>query len=524
MKKITLICLSIVLALNLSAQGFRNPVLPGFHADPSVCCVGDDYYLVNSTFQYFPGVPVFHSKDLIHWEQIGHCLTRDSQVDLTGAYSNNTGIYAPTIRYNDGIFYMVTTNVSTNTHFYVYTDDPAGEWSEPINIEFARGGCDPSFFFDEDGKCYFMWSGDYLSICEIDIKTGKKLSDIHRLWQGEGGRYHEGPHIYKKDGYYYLLIAEGGTEHGHHVTIARSPFIYGPWEPCPSNPILSHFNAKMQNSSIQGLGHSDLIQAHDGSWWIVFLGYRTHGYLQHVMGRETFLAPVRWDEGAWPVVNRTGTIEIDMECETLPQVPMPQEPPKEDFDGKELPMGWFHICNPIRDNYSFSTERPGYLRMRPSTASLDELGTPTAIARKQTEHNFEATALIDIKSLKSGACAGLSAYYVYWAHYDVQVAVKNGRRYIQAVSRLGQSDHVMAEVPVSKSQVYLRISGDESFYYMSYSLDGKNFTTLAKMDYRFLSSETNGGFTGVMLGLFTEADKANAGYVDVDWFEYETQL
>ena len=187
-------------------QGFKNPVLPGFHADPSVCRVGDDFYLVNSTFQYFPGVPVFHSKDLIHWEQIGACLTRPSQVNLENMDGNN-GIYAPTIRYHDGIFYMVTTIFPSRKHFYVYTDNPAGEWSEPIMIDFVTGSCDPTLFFDE-GKCYFLWKDGTIKICEIDVKTGKQLSEIKRLWSGMGGRYPEGPHLYKKDGYYYLLLAE----------------------------------------------------------------------------------------------------------------------------------------------------------------------------------------------------------------------------------------------------------------------------------------------------------------------------
>ena len=188
-------------------QGFRNPVLPGFHADPSVCRVGDDFYLVNSTFQYFPGVPVFHSKDLIHWEQIGNCLTRPSQLDLTGLYKQdnpelgwtNAGVYATTIRENKGRFYMVTTVFPSRRHFYVWTDNPAGEWSEPIVIDFAIGSCDPTLYFEGD-KCYFLWKEGDIKICEIDVETGKKIGEIHHLGTGLGGRYPEGPHIYKKDG------------------------------------------------------------------------------------------------------------------------------------------------------------------------------------------------------------------------------------------------------------------------------------------------------------------------------------
>ena len=245
--------------------------------------------------------------------------------------NEQTGIYAPTIRYHEGRFYMVTTVYPSRKHFYVYTDDPKGEWSDPIYIDFVTGSCDPTLFFDE-GKCYFLWKEGEIKICEIDVRTGKQLGEIHRLWSGLGGRYPEGPHIYKKDGYYYLMLAEGGTEHGHFVTISRSRYLFGPYEPNPANPILTHFSMKMQNSPIQGLGHADLVQAPDGSWWMICLGYRTHGYLQHVMGRETFLAPVTWEEGGWPIVNRDGTLQLDMKCKTLPQVPMPLEPTKDDFN------------------------------------------------------------------------------------------------------------------------------------------------------------------------------------------------
>ena len=243
---------------------------------------------------------MFHSKDLVNWEQVGNCLTRPSQVDLTGT-DGNSGIYAPTIRYHEGRFYMVTTVFPSRRHFYVWTDNPAGEWSEPIVIDFAIGSCDPTLFFD-NGKCYFLWKEGDIKICEIDVETGKQLGEIHHLGTGLGGRYPEGPHIYKKDGWYYLLLAEGGTEHGHHVNILRSKSLFGPYEPNPASPILSHFNMKMQNSPIQGLGHADLVQAPDGSWWMICLGYRTSGYLQHVMGRETMLAPVEWADGDWPVV------------------------------------------------------------------------------------------------------------------------------------------------------------------------------------------------------------------------------
>ena len=514
-------------------EGFKNPVLPGFHADPSVCRAGDDFYLVNSTFQYFPGVPVFHSKDLVNWEQVGNCLTRPSQVDLKGT-DGNSGIYAPTIRYNNGRFYMVTTVFPSRRHFYVWTDNPAGEWSEPVVIDFAIGSCDPTLYFVDD-KCYFLWKEGDIKICEIDVKTGKQLGEIHHLGVGLGGRYPEGPHIYKKDGYYYLLLAEGGTEHGHHVNILRSKNLFGPYQPNPDNPILSHFNMKMQNSQIQGLGHADLVQAPDSSWWMICLGYRTSGYLQHVMGRETMLAPVRWEQGGWPVVNGDGTLQTDMKCKTLPLVAMPKDPIREEFDyikrnapkdsyhSLGLPMGWMSLCNPDYSRYSL-TERKGWLRLRPSTTDLSETASPTFVARRQTELNFTATALFDLSHLSEGMQAGITAYAAPLNHYDVVAEKRSGQIIIKSNVRLGQTNHSEKEFALSGTRAYLRITSDKDFYYLQVSSDGKDFVELAKMEYRFLSTETIGGFTGVMLGLFAQCgNETSGGYADVDWFEYLIQ-
>ena len=518
MRRFLCISASFLLTLATWAQGFRNPVLPGFHADPSVCRAGDDFYLVNSTFQYYPGVPVFHSKDLIHWEQVGACLTRDSQVRIEGM-DEQTGIYAPTIRYHEGRFYMVTTVFPSRKHFYVYTDNPNGEWSDPIYIDFCVGSCDPTLFFD-NGKCYFLWKEGDIKICEIDVKTGKQLGEIHHLGVGLGGRYPEGPHIYKKDGYYYLLLAEGGTEHGHHVNILRSKSLFGPYESNPANPILSHFSMKMQNSPIQGLGHADLIQAPDGSWWMICLGYRTHGYLQHVMGRETFLAPVVWKEGEWPVVNNDGTLQLDMQCQTLPQVPMPLEPSTDEFEGNRLSLYWSHLNMPQKDNYSL-TARKGWLRLNTSTVTLDEVGNPTFIGHRQSEPHFTATTKVDVSGLKDGGVAGITAYAAHHNHYDVQVVTRDGKHFIQANIRIGEMAHIEKEIPLQDDMVYLRITADPQFYHLHYSVDGEHFTHLARMDYRYLSTETIGGFCGVHIGIFAHTLSSVISHADFDWTNFE---
>lgn len=548
MKRNILSIIFAFLCLSLMAQelgktfGYTNPVLPGFHADPSVCRAGDDFYLVNSTFQYFPGVPVFHSKDLIHWEQVGNCLSRKSQLDLSGLYGQsnpelgwtNGGIYASTIRYNNGRFYMVTTVFPSRRHFYVWTDDPAGEWSDPIVIDFAIGSCDPTLYFEGD-KCYFLWKEGDIKICEIDVETGKQLGEIHHLGTGLGGRYPEGPHIYKKDGWYYMMLAEGGTEHGHQVNIMRSRNLFGPYEPNRANPILSHFSMEMQNSNIQGLGHADLVQAPDSSWWMICLGYRTSGYLLHVMGRETFLAPVRWDEGAWPVVNSNGTIQTEMKCKTMAQVPMPLDPVKEEFEFIKrnspkdsyhsigLPMGWHSIGNPDFSKYSLS-ERKGWLRLRPASETLDKATSPTFVARRQTELKFEATVLVDLSHLSDCMQAGLTAYAAPLNHYDVVAEKSNGQIVLKSNIRLGAMSHTDNEITIKGTKAYLRITSDKDYYYLQASADARTFTTLARMDFRYLTTEVIGGFTGVMLGVFAHSsDPLDKGYVDFDWLEYKTE-
>lgn len=264
------------------------------------------------------------------------------------------------------------------------------------------------------------------------------------------------------------MLSEGGTEHGHHVTIARSRFLDGPYTPCPANPILTHFSNQMQNSPIQGVGHADLVDAPDGSWWMICLGYRTHGYLQHVMGRETFLAPVRWDKNAWPVVNGDGTLQLEMDCTTLPQVLLPKEPESDEFDKEKLELYWSYLCNPHSDNYSLS-DRKGYIRLKASPVSIDELGSPTFIGRRQTEINFRTTAAVDVSHLGNGTRTGLTAYAARLNHYDVRITRKGDKNYVEAYLRVGQIGHIEKSIPIQSRVVYLRIEGDTNYYYLSYS-------------------------------------------------------
>ncbi len=504
------------------AQGYKNPVLRGFNPDPSVCRAGDDFYLVTSSFEYFPGLPIYHSKDLINWQQIGHCLTRDSQLPLHKAYAS-AGLFAPSIRYHDGLFYVVCTNMSAGGNFYCTATDPAGSWSEPIWMNVK--GIDPDIFWDEDGKTYFVTQGEEgMRVTEIDIKTGKVLVSERLVWGGMGGRFPEAPHIYKKDGFYYLLLGEGGTEYMHSATIARSRDIYGPYDPCPLNPILTHAKRIRQGSTIQGVGHADLVQAGDGSWWMIFLGFRVtepYSYF-HILGRETFLAPVDWPKDGWPQVNGNGTVDLNMEVPTLPLHPFEKAPVRSDFDKDKLGFEWQYLRNPIRENYSL-TEKKGYLRITSSPFTLNEIEAVSFVGRRQTEHLFTATTLLSFQPSGEDEEAGITLIQNNTHHYDLLLKKRGNRMLVQLQVHVGSLSYTVAEHVTPGNQVLFRISGTPQ-QYTFYFADPKtqHYVELGKLDTRYLSTEVAEGFTGVMIGLYASSNgkpsKAKAYY---DWFDYQ---
>ncbi len=495
---------------------YTNPILPGFYPDPSVCRVGDDYYLVTSSFEYFPGVPIFHSRDLVHWRQIGHCLTRPSQLPLSGAPSSG-GIYAPTIRYHNGTFYMVTTNVSGGGHFYVHAQQPEGEWSEPVwistsgELEFS---IDPSLFFDDDGKVYFTCTGAGQKVYqfEIDLPTGKAISKAQMIWPGTGGKYPEGPHLYQINGLYYLLSAEGGTEYGHFETIARADNPWGPFEGCPHNPILTHRSIE---HPIQATGHAELIEAHNGSWWLVFLAVRPHGYppVYH-LGRETYLAPVRWTADGWPIV---GKVDLVMNADLLPQHPWDQTPSsRDDFDSPHLRMEWNFRRNPQPASWSL-TDRPGWLRLSGSAATLDDPELTAFVGRRQQHFDCTATAYLDYQPADRDEEAGLTVLMNERHHYEIGLRRIDGQRHVIVRRRIGSLVAVVAQAAIPDGPVILGIQADQEQYQFFYSAAAHEPTTLASGETRYLSTEVAGGFTGVYMGMYVQG--TTPAYFD--WFDYE---
>lgn len=514
----------------------RNPVIPGFYPDPSVCRRGKDYFLVTSSFGYFPGVPLFHSRDLVHYRQIGHCLTRRSQLPLDRASNPGGGIYAPTIRFHDDAFYMTSTNLSSDGHFIVRTDDPFGRWSDPVWVD--QDGIDPSLLFDDDGTVYFTSTGVEegrrgIIQSSIDIATGKRLCEPRLVWCGTGGQFPEAPHLFRLGGVYYLMIAEGGTEYGHMVTIARSESPWGPFETCPGNPILSHRSTDLP---IQATGHADMVQGPDGRWWMVCLGIRTHGYPRvHHLGRETFLAPVSWDDDGWPHAGSEGTVEMDYEVDGLESHPWPEEPTIDDFSGPELRSCWNFLKNPDPRIWSL-TDRPGRLRLSCSPATLDGRDAPAFIGRRQQHFTCRVSCLLELDAAAPSDEAGLTVFLNRWHHYEIGVRGEPANRRIFVRRRIGGLSAVTAEASAPAGPIVLRIeatSGEYGFFWLgegdaaagpgsSADAGEKSSKPLATGESRYLSSEVGGGFTGVYFGMYASSCGGECrGSAWFSWFRYE---
>jgi xylan 1,4-beta-xylosidase len=500
---------------------YINPVISGFHPDPSVCRVGEDYYLVTSSFEYFPGVPLFHSKDLINWEQLGHVLTRREQLDLRNTRSSG-GIYAPTIRFHNGTFYMTTTNVSGNGNFYVYTEDPRGEWSDPIYVD--QPGIDPDLFFDEDGTVYFTTShnakgqGAYQS--RIDLKTGQRLSDVVLIWKGTGGQFPEAPHLYRVGEWYYLMLAEGGTEYGHMVTIARSKRPDGPFESCPYNPILSH---RSLMKSIHATGHADLVQAPNGNWWAVFLGIRPAGYPNHhYLGRETFLAPVEWTEDGWPIIGDNGTIEERMQEDNLMIQEKKVGSVRDSFETTSLAPYWSFLRGPAQDNWSL-TAKKNCLTLFGSAVTLNEVGVHAFVGRRQQHFACRARTHLTFAPKRLGEEAGLTVYMNEHYHYEIAVIQAESGCKLVFRRRVGSLWKVENEMPWMADSVVLTIHSDKTRYVFGFArTEQEESIPFGQGETRLLSTEVAGGFTGVFIAMYATGNGTpSSSPAHFDWFDYE---
>jgi xylan 1,4-beta-xylosidase len=524
MKKITLLIVSAILSLFFAfgqneitqVEGYTNPIIPGVHPDPSVCRVGDDYYLVTSSFEYFPGIPIFHSKDLINWEQIGHCLTRNSQLDLSNT-AIWSGVWAPTLRYHKGTFYMITTNVTNGGNFYVSATKPEGPWSDPIWVD--NESFDPSLFFDDDGKVYYTRRGKKGIVqSEIDLNTGKLLNPLKMINPGYLSPDTEGPHLYKMKGWYYLLTAEGGTRALHMVNIGRSKSPWGPFEACPKNPILAqHKNYQL----IRSTGHADLFEAHDGSWWMVFLATRHYNYdAMSYIGRETFLAPVKWVDG-WPVVDADVTNELNVKTKTLPGVPVKNLPVRDEFDQSKLNFCWNFLRNPIEGSWNLA-EKPGSLVLHGNKNSLNDIAAPAWVGRRQEDINCTIETKFSFTAEKENEEAGLTIFQNFQHHYEFLVSQRAGSQALVIRKTIGDLTCETITVPLKNQQVYLKIQGDKDKYVFSYSVDGLKYENVGTANPQYLGTEIASSFTGVYFAMYSTGNgSVCTNKASFDYFNYK---
>ncbi|NBM15152.1 glycoside hydrolase family 43 protein [Streptomyces sp. GC420] len=509
---------------------FDNPVVPGFSPDPSVCRVGRDYYLATSSFEYAPGVPLWHSRDLMNWRRIGHALDRPSQLSFPDTLLSSEGVYAPTLRHHDGRFWLITTVVGGAGNILVTADSPEGPWSDPLPL--ALPGIDPDLAWDEDGVCWCLFSAaSGIRAARIDPATGAVLGESVPVWSGSGLQYPEGPHLYRVGEWWYLLLSEGGTERGHALSVARARSPLGPYEPCPANPVLSH---RSTDRPVQNTGHGDLIQAHDGSWWMVLLGTRPRGYTPqyHGLGRETFLTPVTWEDG-WPLPR---PVEERPPAGSLTPSPFPPEPARDDFDSVRLAPCWVSVRQHPATGARLD-ERPGHLVLHARGESLDRPGT-VFVGRRQESPDCSARTLVDAGTGRAGLAVRLDEAHHYEVEYDagtVRVRARIGPLATTVAERSlgpgnGHPGRITLRLDIRTTDVLppmvttvgqdfsgdalgARAGGPDTVVLGHETADGR-FEALASLDGRYLTTEVAGGFTGRVIGMYV-----TRGSAAFDWFE-----
>ncbi|UCE95083.1 MAG: glycoside hydrolase family 43 protein [Flavobacteriaceae bacterium] len=545
------ILISASIQVNSQKASFLNPILPGGYPDPSICRVGDTFYLVNSSFEYFPGLPIHKSRDLINWELIGHGLHRKEQcieeVNLVNVQSDG-GIHAPTIRYNKGTFYIITTNVyyhqDTKTtdfvNFIITAKDPAGPWSEPHVLEGAPG-IDPDLFFDEDGRAWYVgthapdkpnFPGEgEIWLQEIDLENWKLKGERSFLWRGAcGGVWAEGPHMYKKDGRFYLMIAEGGTSYNHAMMIAVSDEIRGPYVPNDRNPIMTSRHLSYDNW-VHSTGHADLVELEDGRWYMVALGIRGDENRGSNMGRETFLLPVQWEREPyewkeikyeWPVIApKSGRVE------RFNPVVFEGTSQKRDnsfidfFDKPDLDLAWNFRRVPLEGMYFLDSEK-GKLVLYTQKESIKERGRASLMGFRQTESDFEYKAKMEFNPVKKGSEAGVLIIQKDNNYISYTLIKRGNALWIQL--KLVSPDtgtSILKEMRMDRKfeDIIFKIESTDHQYHYSFSLDGRNFELFHSSEAGLVLSRK---YTGANLGIYATGNgNKNMEKAVFDWVVYK---
>jgi alpha-N-arabinofuranosidase len=506
---------------------YRNPILSGFYPDPSICRVGDDYYLINSTFAYFPGIPVFHSRDLVNWKQLGHVIDRPDQLpyDKLGV---SRGIFAPAISHHDGVFYVICTQVDAGGNFVVTAKNPAGPWSDPSWLHFE--GIDPSIFFDDDGRAWVVNNGapdeparynGHRAIWIQEFDTGSRQMVGPRKVLVNGGVdiskkpvWIEGPHLYKRDGWYYLCCAEGGTSVNHSQVIFRSKQVDGPYQPWDKNPILTQrgLDGKVANA-VTSTGHADLVIGPDKNWWSIFLGVRPYDGRFSPMGRETFLLPVTWTDDGWPRILEPGQ-----------RVPLSQAAPKvtpdspssvplngnftwrDDFKSPTLSPLWIMLRTPRQTWWKLDASA-GTLALSPQAEPLTGTGNPSFLGRRVQHDHFTATVALKAPT-DAGVSAGLTVFQNERHHYFFALKHEDDSTVVYVEKVDGPAVTVLgsAKLPLG-ADTTLRFTADRATCSFEYATSPDQWSPLVQgADAKLLTTEAAGGFVGATVGLHARID------------------
>lgn len=513
-----------------NAGQYANPILPGFYPDPSVIRVGEWFYLVNSTFAYFPGLPVFRSRDLVHWTQIANAIDRPGQIDLTGR-GLSKGLFAPALHHAGGRFYIINTCVGCGGTFIVSASDPAGPWSDPVWIRDV-GGIDPSLFTAADGTTWLVnndapvgtprYEGHRaIWVRRFDLAAMKTAGPAHVIVDGgidpaAKPIWTEGPHLFEHDGRYYLMTAEGGTGPNHSETVYRADRPDGPFRPFP-RPILTQRDLDpARPDPITAAGHAQIVQTPRGDWWAVFLATRPYGADWYNTGRETFLLPARWVDG-WPVITGPGqVIPYAAKRPDLPVGPGSGFPLSGNFtmldrfaDPQLAPL-WLMVRTP-RTRWWHTG--PGGLSLTPRAERIGEAGQPSFLARRQQHLHAIAETEVSVAQPVTGEKAGLVAYQNEAHYYFVGIVGAGAQRVVRVERRASVADPidgvVLASRPLPDSgPIRLRITARGGAYDFAYGGVGGGWTRLLDdADGTVLSTAKAGGFVGTTVGLYAYAPR-----------------
>lgn len=517
----------------------QNPVLRGFYPDPSICRVGDDYYIANSTFEWFPGVSLSHSRDLVHWEQVGYALTRSSQLDMRGD-PNSGGIWAPCLTHADGLFWLIYTDVRGWTgafkdvrNFLVTAPSIEGPWSEPV---FMNGvGFDASLFHDDDGrKWYVQMIWDHrpsknqfggIVLQEYDANARKLVGPSTRIFGGTALGFVEGPHLLKKDGWYYLTSAEGGTFTTHAETVARSRTVTGPYEEMPGNPLIS--SVSDPTNPLQSAGHGCMVETAAGEWYFAHLCRRPIVNGRSILGRETAIQKISWDADGWPRLAQGGVLPaVEVADPGFASHPFPETPARDDFDTPKLAIQWNSLRLPLDEAHYSLTERPGHLRLKGHESIVSRFDQ-TIVARRQRAFHVQASTVVEFAPDSFLQSAGLVAFYSTDDFYYLFVTKTDHANLaigLMACDRGTISYPVEKEFDVSAlDRVYLRVEIDMAQLRFYYSQNGKEwFPVRDAQDSSILSDEyaVPCAFTGNFVGMACQDLSGSGKSADFDWFEY----